>query len=642
MRSFSDSPQHQHQQNASFTPGTPAGGGGGIEGGGMRRASSPTRRASISVKLSKTSSARPILYSKMHQEAILRLAEMIQEGDQVKYESCKGKLPVEAAYIVMKRVTEASGTPIYTAGLSTFNKLASLRTDPALTVLKKGTWRDFFYSTNPAQNKLQQQQSQQQRPSSATNRLPATPGGGGGGGGGMRTSKSAFALSNNPNHTNHNEPETTTQQQQQQQLEEMMELKAKSLQLINELAVLMIDRIQDLWQKLKIPQKEQLFYRKSLCQFPLQSFEQCKELAKLIQQLHLHETNIKHVLKMIRIRELAVEKFLDVISVVQRKFDNNNNNHNNNTTSSSSGGGSGGDGKLQEISKNQIFWKEEILLCLNEVRSSSIEVIKAIQEWRRSLWRPLPFLWKGVDYLLKMKYDLKILETNESFLKMIEMLPMKFVDLQGIFFLTNEQQLQFANNNTTNTSIYNNAAASAAAAAGTGDKERERSSKGGKSSSRKSRSNFQSYIDTLIQEFQSQFDFSELHSASVIVLEEEPLQKAIQAEEKALLSKGVFIPLLKPLTDRIPPPPKSPFHAPKTDLYSDTQNEYYVPKIAANNIPFFGQVQEEEATMKQGDEAPSDVVITQKEEFSSIRRPNSSRGGGVNNNENTDSSNNNN
>jgi len=39
------------------------------------------------------------------------------------------------------------------------------------------------------------------------------------------------------------------------------------------------------------------------------------------------------------------------------------------------------------------------------LREASVCVVEAIIEWRKLLWRPHPFRYKGVNYLLKMRND---------------------------------------------------------------------------------------------------------------------------------------------------------------------------------------------------------------------------------------------
>jgi hypothetical protein len=505
---------------------------------------SPKRRSSVSVKLSKTSSARPVLYSRLHQEALLRLASIIQEGDNTRVETTHGKLPVEAAYIVMKRVTESAGNPIVSAGLSTFNKLSSLRTDPALTILKKDTWRGFFEKSDPNTNN--------RRPGSRERGMDDS----------LQLSRSTQSL--RPINTqHHHSPEIPETERYNQQSSEEYELQNRSGTLLNELALIMVERIRGLWHKLKIPQKEQNFYEKSICSLPVQSAEQCKELSKLVLVLQLHEKNIKTVLQSIQRRELAAGKCFDVMIALARRFSNR---------SSSVGDSSD---RLTELSKSQVFWKEELILSLNEVRSVSIEVIRHIQEWRRGLWRPLPFIWKGQDYLLKMKDDFQSFEKNETLKRILEMVPLKMSDLQGIVFIDSQQQLQqqqlqfstvppqqFPQQTKASTitpTFGRNSSPprpTSASHSGGGGGLRNWATPASSSVTHNNRKGGSSdgqhndYIDSLLSQFQCEFDFLELQSAVTIVLEEESLQRAISIEEKALVAKGVFIPILRPLHDR--------------------------------------------------------------------------------------------
>lgn len=104
----------------------------------------PTPSSAMNIKLIRSSAARPLLYSKANKEMMQRLADVIQDSNTSHKGSTKGLLPVEAAYSVMKRVTQAAGEPLLPTGMSTFNKLQSLRTEPALKVLKSQTWKTFF------------------------------------------------------------------------------------------------------------------------------------------------------------------------------------------------------------------------------------------------------------------------------------------------------------------------------------------------------------------------------------------------------------------------------------------------------------------------------------------------------------------
>jgi len=46
---------------------------------------------------------------------------------------------------------------------------------------------------------------------------------------------------------------------------------------------------------------------------------------------------------------------------------------------------------------------------LDIIRISSVEVVEGIAEWRKGLTKPVPFMWNGINYLVKMPSDLDFL-----------------------------------------------------------------------------------------------------------------------------------------------------------------------------------------------------------------------------------------
>lgn len=514
---------------------------------GATTPSSPKKR--LTVKLSKSSVARPLLYSKMHSEALLRIANLLENSEKVKTDVAHGKLPVEAAYVVMKRVTEATGTPILATGLSTFNKLNSLSTEPALKVLQKQPWREFFNKTDP--KRLNTSSSKpSSRPHSAklsSSQRTTSP---------LSLSKSAFPLASHKLDGGGEEDDAKESAAGE-------ELREKSFQLLNELGEVMIKRIYALWKTLKIPRREHLFYEKSICSLPIRSLEQCQELSKLIFVLQQHEQQTRRVLQTILRRESAVEKCFDVIHALQRKFS---------AASLSSSG----------QSQSQMFWKEEFLLSLSEVRDRSMEVIRVIQEWRRSLWRPLSFLWRGVNYLLKMKEDfLPIFLPSTSATasssvigRLLEQLPLSYRDLQGIIFLNQDQSLR---------------------------------------SSFATERPQQQYLDSLLDQFHSSFKAIDLLSAAMVVLEEESLQKAIQQEQLALTNKGVFIPILRPMTDSSETLSTRTPQRPRHTASASTMIDGSAPETGGRSRVAFES--------SNGAMEADHVVITADNGFSSLKRP---------------------
>ena len=55
---------------------------------------------------------------------------------------------------------------------------------------------------------------------------------------------------------------------------------------------------------------------------------------------------------------------------------------------------------------------EDFTLALKELQIFNADVVRAVQQWRSFLWRPLPFRWHGLDYLRKMTQDMSILDAR--------------------------------------------------------------------------------------------------------------------------------------------------------------------------------------------------------------------------------------
>lgn len=431
-----------------------------------RKQSMMIANGQITIKLSKTSTARPYLRSNERDGLLNRLADIIEDGNANRKTSpTKGKLPIEAAYTVMKTITEAAKAPIMPAGMSTFNKLESLRTDPAVKILTSTTWKEFF--TRPKPGETPSGLNAHSLYSSNAGVANASSGGGG-------VLAGMDIAGEDP----------------------MLDVLFENL----------IFRVQKLWKEMKIPVKEQQFYRKSLCKRPIQNIDQCKELSGYIEKLEEHKFMTKQVLQQIQQREIAIKKCYDVLVALHRKFATGGNKGNNGNSFHNSHGGN-------------VFWKEELILSLDEVRCATLEVIKRVQLWRRAMWRPHIFMYKGVNYLLKMKEDMKLIDTD-TFKKIIESVPLKMEDLQCVVFNVNYNHFPAHDKYSVN---------------------RNRSFR-----HQYQQDSPEGYIETLVHEFTTNIEREELQAASSVVLEEEMLQQALVTEREALKSKGVFIPLLRP------------------------------------------------------------------------------------------------
>lgn len=405
------------------------------------------------VRLSRTSSAQAVL-TKERKKSGFKLDEIIDEDKSM--DTVTGKLPTEAAYVIMKRVTLEAGHPLNPAGISTFNKLQSLKTTPAVDLLMHQTWRNFFSKKTAAHTSMAMS-----KPAPQNEEIPQ--------------------LLMNPALSSADDL-----------LKHQKEIKSHLTGIFDRL----VQRVEHLWTVMKIPSADRTFYRKSLCKGPPMSVGQCREIAQYIAVLKAHQDATIAVIQAIQVREMAIAKCFDVLAALQRKFSrishshreqslggscatpvagssfrnpfptatgstpqqspfaNQHQHHNHQFTFASSqqqqepGGGSGGGGSGGGAMN---FWKEELISVLDEVRASSLEVIRRVQLWRRNLWRPHPFVYMGVNYVAKMKDDLGILE-SDIYAKLLALVPLKYADLQCVVFFSTAGKIFVDTNGAVSTS----------------------------------------------------------------------------------------------------------------------------------------------------------------------------------------------
>uniref|UniRef100_A0A7S3HKJ8 Uncharacterized protein n=1 Tax=Spumella elongata TaxID=89044 RepID=A0A7S3HKJ8_9STRA len=442
------------------------------------------------VRLSRTSSAQAIL-KKERKKSILKVDDIIDDDRST--DTVKGRLPTEAAYVIMKRVTAEVGQPLNPAGISTYNKLQSLKTTPAVELLQQKTWREFFSKKTAAHMSM----ASNPKHTSTCNEFPLQTG---------------LLSSTEDLHKRQNE------------------MKSHLVQMFDRL----VDRVEQLWTALKIPTADRVFYRKSLCKGPPQSLEQCREIAAYVAALKAHQEATVAVIQAIQMREMAIAKCFDVLAALQRKFSRNN------QREMALAGSTNGSSALRNAhasrpefeSSGSSFWKEELIVALDDVRTCSLEVIKRIQMWRRNLWRPHPFVYMGTNYVAKMKDDLSILE-SDIYTKLLSLVPLKFSDLQCIVFFSNAGKI-----------LVDTAGATSRPQSASHSSSHHHSNYPAPSNGSSNNSNGDIYIQQLLQEFLRKVNPKELHLAATIVLEEEVLQNALAIEHASLLSKGVFIPTL--------------------------------------------------------------------------------------------------
>lgn len=474
----------------------------------------------VKVKLSRSSSAVPLAIERRRQSVIekrefkdkfkdkFKLKEMADENQS--YDTTTGKLPVEAALTIMRRIHEETGYPLDTSGHTAYDKLSSIRVDPALDLLKEKTWREFFDSKT----------------------------------------KDHMHLSNILTATNEANPTTTVKDSQKMQ--QQLEIKRS----LDDIFERLIYRVDHYWSVLKIPEADQSFYLKSLCKGPPKSFDQCLEISSYITMLKSHEQATISVIQAIQVREVTITKAFDVLAALQRKITRGF--YSRDVLPSPLGRLSG---SVRPMSANQAvqssydrseldsssssFWKEELLSVLDDVRMCTIEVIRRVQSWRRHLWRPHPFVYTGQNYLVKMKDDLSILH-SDIYARVLSLLPLRYEDLQCIVFFpivrgsSSMPPSKSAHRSSSPTHVPHFPPVSSS-----NQRDSQLHSGDLHSSSNNHNERSDRLIEQLIYNFSHKVDAQELELAATIILEEDQLQSALTIEQASLQQKGVFIPTLR-------------------------------------------------------------------------------------------------
>lgn len=128
-----------------------------------------------------------------------------------------------------------------------------------------------------------------------------------------------------------------------------------------------------LWEEMRVPQRDRSFFYSNYCVSQSGKLKQKEADARVRAQLELlraHRRCTLIVLRYIENREESLSRLKDIIMQDHDSIDTD---------------------ALAEI--------------IPSLREASLLVIEAIQDWRRLLWRPHPFRFRDVNYLLKMESD---------------------------------------------------------------------------------------------------------------------------------------------------------------------------------------------------------------------------------------------
>eukprot|EP01038_Epipyxis_sp_PR26KG_P008654 gene8654-11697_t len=490
----------------------------------MSISSKVSKSKDLSVKIAKTSMSREVLGQ--GKPTFEQINEAIMESENL-MEPVSGKLATEAAFTIMRRLYQATGDTLVPQGHTVFKKLKSIKTDPAVKLLVSKSWREFFEETEPPISTFKKKNSNK-----AVNEI------------------------------NMNNEDINTGNEYKKKQHEM-------LQKLSEVFYSMVVRVEYMWDLLKMSQEDRQFYRSSLCKGPPNSLEHCQKLAAYISILKEYRKSTYSVLESIQQREKAITICYDLLSTLQRKFDG--------VTISA---------KINEqTSYSDLFWKEEILISFTSLRFHTVQVIRKIQAWRRCLWRPHPFVWRNINYLSKMRFDMNVLE-SPAISRILEMIPLGLNDLLCVAFFHPNQLHKtsrfelFSNKNSIQKKDRKNNLSHQEKLQQVEDKVQAIFQQGSEINhsqfilaNSKSAPLLSHPIDyssnnlyndndvrripfstfdpatkhfhAKLEEFLNGFDPNELCAAALVVIEDEPLQSALKTERIALKEKGVFIPTVK-------------------------------------------------------------------------------------------------
>ena len=144
-------------------------------------------------------------------------------------------------------------------------------------------------------------------------------------------------------------------------------------------------RVVELWQELRIPERERDYYASRL--FQQTDPRSVDTLMRLRDALEEHRMKTLQVLKCVDMRESQLERLKTLSEDIIR-----------------SGGNVGKSAELMGTMSS----------LLSALRYSTFSCAEAIVEWRRGLCQPQAFLWKGMNYVLKMKDDMEVVNAAST------------------------------------------------------------------------------------------------------------------------------------------------------------------------------------------------------------------------------------
>jgi hypothetical protein len=148
--------------------------------------------------------------------------------------------------------------------------------------------------------------------------------------------------------------------------------------------------IEILWEELKIPEYERIFFRKINFNIKIITIEFLTMLGNEIQNLRNHRKTTLRTLKNIEKRE-------NIISKLNSFFNNFNNDE-----------------------SKKLFLKKNFEELILRYKLSSLDVVESILNWRNDQNSPKSFIWRNKDYLIKMRNDIDFIFENPNLLNLLD------------------------------------------------------------------------------------------------------------------------------------------------------------------------------------------------------------------------------
>lgn len=200
----------------------------------------------------------------------------------------------------------------------------------------------------------------------------------------------------------------------------------------------LVKRINHLWKELHIPLCDRDFYSVGIIKQKFETVSQIDDLSCYVKRLLDHRNDTIQAIHAIRERERVMENCNSLISVALRFYNVKYSTLNDEVARNTK--------EQEELIEKEQQLKLEIKRCLLQLQHVSCTVIRSIKAWRERLWRPQPFVYRGSNYLTKMKTDMNFLK-SKSVERILDTVPIAPRDLICVLFDTeNEGNVQRIDN----------------------------------------------------------------------------------------------------------------------------------------------------------------------------------------------------